>query len=310
MKKTPLIVGIGEVLWDIFPDATHFGGAPANLVCHAAALGVEAILVSSTGADDLGKQAVSVLKQKGISTDWIQLAPDHPTGAVNVALDEKGQASYQFQADSAWDHLKWNHELVSLAVRCGAVVFGSLAQRSPESAETILRFVNATSSTALRVFDVNLRQAYYSKRGIEESLNVANVLKLNSEELLILQQLLGLKQSSERALLTELSRRFALHTIALTRGENGSLLLINETFTEVLLPSTNVVDTVGAGDAFTAALIVGLLANAVQTEIHFQASAIASYVCSQSGATPELPAELAHSFSQIPKLPGITQNTE
>ena len=301
MNKPPLIVGIGEVLWDMFPDATHFGGAPANLVCHAAALGVYTILVSATGSDDLGKQAVSFLRQKGLTTDWIQVTPDHPTGVVNVALDEKGQASYQFRADSAWDHLKWSHELDSLAARCDAVAFGSLAQRSPESAETILRFVSATSCTALRVFDVNLRQSYYSKSAIEESLNVANVLKLNSEELSILQPLLGLKYSTERDLLTELSRRFALHTIALTRGENGSLLLRNDTFTEVLLPSTNVVDTVGAGDAFTAALIVGLLANTFQTSVHFKASAIASYVCSQSGATPEFPAELVHSLFQNSK---------
>ena len=158
MSARPVIAGVGEVLWDVYPDAAHFGGAPANFACHAAGLGAEAWMVSAVGADELGDRARAALREHSVHCVHLVRDPRHATGTVLVSLDPAGVASYEFAAATAWDHLAWSDDLAALAASCDAVCFGTLGQRSPVSRETIRRFVETTSRTALRVFDVNLRE--------------------------------------------------------------------------------------------------------------------------------------------------------
>lgn len=287
----PNIVGLGEVLWDVFPDAAHFGGAPANFACHAAAFGTEAWVVSAVGTDELGDRALKSLSEKKVHTLLLQRDPEHATGTVDVKLDASGQASYVFASDPAWDHLNWTASLALLAGRCEAVCFGSLAQRAPTSRRTIREFLESTKPGALRVFDVNLRQSFYSREVIETSLQFANLFKLNHDELPVVAELLGLPKS-EGDFLAAAADRYALHTVALTRGAAGSAVWHRGTIDERPAPKVAVVDTVGAGDAFTAALVAGLLRGRDIAAVHRQASDIAAFVCTRAGATPDIPPEL------------------
>ena len=291
------LVGIGEVLWDVYPDAAHFGGAPANFACHAASLGAASWMVSAVGTDGLGKRAVEQLQERGVECGHLRRDANHATGRVLVTLDSAGQASYQFAADTAWDHLAWSDDLASLAARCDAVCFGTLGQRSPVSRQTIRRFVEATPTAALRVFDVNLRQRFYNAETIRASLQIASAVKLNDEELPIVSELCGLRSVTPREMLIELTTQFNLRFAALTRGPRGSLLIAGAVEDDCAAPPTNVVDTVGAGDAFTAVLVSGFLKGQPIDVINRHANAVASFVCSQKGATPVLPAELRERLS-------------
>ena len=293
MSARPIITGIGEVLWDIYPDAAHFGGAPANFACHAASLGAESWMVSAVGTDELGDRALQSLRERNVQSRHVARDPRHATGRVLVTLNDAGQASYEFAADTAWDHLAWSDELAALAARCDAVCFGTLGQRSPVSRETIRRFVEATPRTALRVFDVNLRQRFYDKETIDASLQIATALKLNDEELPIVAELCGIHATAPREMLIELMSCYELRLAALTRGPLGSLLLAGREEDDCAAPPTTVVDTVGAGDAFTATLVTGFLRALPLAEINRHANAVASFVCSQNGATPALPAHLS-----------------
>ena len=292
MSARPVIVGIGEVLWDVYPDAAHFGGAPANFACHAASLGAESWMVSAVGADNFGDRALDSLQQHGVECAAVTRDPSHPTGRVLVTLDAAGQASYEFATDTAWDHLSWSDQLASLARRCDVVCFGTLGQRSPISRDTIRRFVEATPLTALKVFDVNLRQDFYDAETIESSLQIASVLKLNGEELPIVAEICGMKARTPRDMLMELMSRYELHLAAVTCGRDGALLLAAGEEAECPAVPTTVVDTVGAGDAFTATLVSDFLRGQPLAEINRHANAVASFVCSQPGATSPLPASL------------------
>ena len=290
--NAPVIAGIGEVLWDVFPDAAHFGGAPANFACHAASLGAESWMVSAVGADELGDRALAALRLRNVECGQVPRDPRHATGRVLVTLNELGQASYEFAADTAWDHLEWCDELAALAGRCDAVCFGTLGQRSPISRETIRRFVEATPQTALRIFDVNLRQRFYDAETIRASLQIATALKLNDEELPIVGELCGLHAVTPREMLIELATTFSLRLTALTRGPRGSLLIAGGEEDKCPAPPTTIVDTVGAGDAFTATLVSGFLRGLPLQIINRHANTVAAFVCTQTGATPALPREL------------------
>jgi fructokinase len=218
--------------------------------------------------------------------------PKHATGRVLVTLDAKGQASYEFAADTAWDHLSWSDQRASLARRCDAVCFGTLGQRSPISRDTIRRFVEATPPTSLKVFDVNLRQHFYDAETIESSLQIASALKLNEEELPIVAELCGIKARAPRDQLIELMSRYELRFAALTHGADGALLIAAGEESECPAVPTTVVDTVGAGDAFTATLVFDFLRGIPVVEINRHANAVASFVCSQLGASSPLPASL------------------
>jgi fructokinase len=283
------IVGIGEILWDIFPDGPRFGGAPANFVCHAASLCGRAWLVSAAGNDNLGDAAIAALEQHQVTTECISRS-HHPTGTVQVKIDSSGQPSYQFGTDEAWDHLEWSQSLSDLAERTNAVCFGTLGQRSEPSRQLIRRFVNAVSTDALRILDLNLRPPFVSDEVIDESLQLANILKLNDDELCMLSSLYRLT-GSEIDQLRALAKRLQLRLIALTRGQVGAILIQGDQVSIADGITVTVKDTVGAGDAYTAALTAGLLAGRDLDTINHAACEIAAFVCSQSGATPKLPKE-------------------
>lgn len=303
MSARPVIAGIGEVLWDVYPDAAHFGGAPANFACHAASLGAESWMVSAVGADELGAAAVKKLRERNVNCRQVACDSNHATGRVLVTLNAAGQASYEFAADTAWDHLVWSEELATLAAGCDAVCFGTLGQRSPISRATIRRFVEATPATALRVFDVNLRQHFYDAETIRASLEMATAVKLNDEELPTVGELCDLRAATPRAMLIELIKRFDLRLAALTRGAGGSLLIANEVEDDCGGVPTKVVDTVGAGDAFTATMVAGFLRGLPLNVINRHANTVAAFVCSQAGATPVLPSSLRDIHDHHSHLP-------
>jgi len=287
-EQSPVVVGLGEILWDVFPDGPRFGGAPANFACHVAALGGNSQIVSAVGRDELGQRALAELDNRHVGTRAVHRHQRRPTGTVTVSLDADGQASYEFAADTAWDALPWSEDLARLAERTLAVGFGTLGQRSKCSRETIRRFVVATPATALRVFDVNLRPPFVSDSVILESLTLSNVLKLNDEELPAVAALCDLS-GSDVEVMRKLAEKFALRAVALTRGPDGAVLLRDGQISEHPGIETRVVDTVGAGDAFTAALVLGLLDGSDLGAINRSACRVAAFVCTQSGAAPQLP---------------------
>lgn len=289
--SSPVIVGIGEVLWDLFPDSKQFGGAPANFAAHAASLGARSYVISRVGEDELGRKARAAIIDNGVASDFLQSDPQRATGSVQIELADNGSATYEFADDTAWDHLIWDPRLADLAHEARAVCFGTLGQRSPVSRQTIRRFLESTSPGCLRVFDVNLRQNFYDSETIRHSLQNANLFKLNEEELPVVADLCGLSSTGEAAI-SELLQRFELQMIALTEGSAGAQLYTPEQHVSQAAVNVPVQDTVGAGDAFTAALTMGLLAGNRLEVILQHAVKVAAYVCTQAGATPRLPAEL------------------
>lgn len=287
MSQAQIVVGLGEILWDVFPDGPRFGGAPANVACHAAQLGANSHMASAVGPDELGNKALKALEEKHVNTDCV-IRSSYPTGVVNVQLDAAGKASYQFAEDTAWDHLEWSDNWESLASKTSAVCFGTLGQRSESSRKTIHRFLEATPDACLRVFDINLRPPFYSDEIILNSLRPANILKLNDEELPYLAKLCDIS-GTDVEVMQALSQKFDLQLVALTRGGSGAVLCRGDEISESGGAPTTVVDTVGAGDSFTAALILGLLENRDLDTINHQAGKIAAFVCSQPGATPQIP---------------------
>jgi fructokinase len=285
------VVGVGEILWDLFPDEARFGGAPANFACHVAALGGDACVVSRVGSDELGRRALQELQQRGVKTDFIATDPTRATGTVDVTSDANGVASYRFASDVAWDALVWSDDLQPLATGADAICFGTLGQRKQQSRDTIRRFVAATSESCLRIFDANLRPPFFDKDMIFESLNLANVLKVNDEELPVVADAAGVSGSVEDTV-RELARRCELQCISVTRGARGAMLLVDGHVVESAGRDVTVVDTVGAGDAFTAALAMGLLRRNSHEHVLYHAVEVAAFVCTQPGATPALPAHL------------------
>lgn len=285
------IVGIGEILWDLFPDGPRFGGAPANFTSHAAALNGGATMISAVGRDPLGKLALECLQQRNVKTDAVQISPAHPTGSVKVTLGPTGQAHYEFGEDEAWDHLSWSDALHQIARTTDAVCYGTLGQRSDPSAQTIQQFVASTPENTFRICDVNLRSTFYCDAIIDQSLSLANVLKLNDEELPVLARLYGLSGGVLNQL-RGLIERFSLRLVAYTRGPHGAMLVQPDGLYDHAGLVTSVVDTVGAGDCYAAGLTLGLLRRLDLEAVNSHACQLAAYVCSQSGATPSLPGEL------------------
>lgn len=287
------IIGIGEILWDVFPDGPRFGGAPANFACSVAELARQSAhvtMVSAVGDDELGRQAIDALQRRGVQTNAVQINR-FPTGRVDVELNAAGVASYRFAEDSAWDHLAWRSELERLAAGCDAVCFGTLGQRDQQSRETIRTFIRATPSAALRILDVNLRPPFFCDELILASLKLANVLKLNDEELPLVARLSGCF-GSDVEVLRQLADKYSLRLVALTRGADGAVLVSQAAISEVPGVPVNVVDTVGAGDAFTASMTLDLLAGRSLAAVNHNAIATASFVCSQPGATMSFPDQL------------------
>ena len=281
MKK--VIVGIGEILWDMLPSGKALGGAPANFAYHAARLGEEGWAVSAIGDDPLGREILDVVNGKRLR-HIISFTPK-PTGTVDVKLDARGVPTYTIREDVAWDNIPFTPEMEDLARRADAVCFGSLVQRMA-SRESVVRFIRSMRPEALKVFDINLRQHYYSKEIIEDSLRLADILKINDEEIHTVAELLSL-EGDDTAACRALIARYSLRLVILTRGAAGSEVV---TATEVIpqeVGKADVIDTVGAGDAFTAAFVVAYLRGDSLAEAQRKASDTAAYVCSRKGAMPE-----------------------
>jgi len=286
VNQNSTIVGLGEVLWDVFPDGPRFGGAPANFACSAASLGRDRVnvhMASSVGIDDLGERAIDALRVHKVDSSFVT-TQDKPTGQVLVELDDEGHASYEFTADTAWDNLEWTNDLQQLATQADALCFGTLGQRSDISRKTIQQFVAATAPTALRILDVNLRPPFVSNSTIIESLKLANILKLNDEELPVIAEMCEIS-GSDSEVMKQLADQFKLQLVAVTRGSDGAILVRGDETSEHDGVETQLVDTVGAGDA-------GLLDDNDLDDINHRACTVAAFVCSQGGATPDIPDEL------------------
>ena len=289
------VFGIGEVLWDLLPDGPQLGGAPANFAYHARSLGLDAAVVSRVGDDELGSDLLERLQRLNVPVDLITQMAGLPTGTVSVRLNDHGVPHYTIHEPVAWDQIEptartWEH-----VHDAKVVCFGSLAQRSAISRKTIQDLVLATPTTALRVFDINLREPFYSREILEQSLRLANVLKLNDTELSVLEAMFELAGPVKEQI-KQLAARFDLRTIALTRGEKGSLLFHQGCWSEGSVRPVKVVDTVGAGDAFTAALVKGLILGMRPGDIISAANEVARFVCTCMGATPPLPDNVRQLF--------------
>ena len=272
MKK--VIVGLGEILWDMLPSGKALGGAPANFAYHASRLGEEGWAVSAVGEDALGCEILDLVASKGLNS--IISVTDKPTGTVQVSLDARGVPTYNIMEDVAWDNIPFTTEMEALAGRADAVCFGSLVQRM-NSRETVLRFIKAMRPDALKVFDINLRQHYYSYEVLEESLQLSDILKINDEEIRTVAGMFGLGDDDVVACRT-LMARYGLRLVIMTRGADGSEVI---TADEVIPQGTGdveVVDTVGAGDSFTAAFVVAYLRGDSLADAQRLASETASYV--------------------------------
>jgi fructokinase len=297
------VVGVGEVLWDLLFTGEQLGGAPANFAYHAHALGAPVKFITRVGKDDYGREIIRRFREMGLPDTTVQVDESVPTGTAKVALSGNGLAQFTIQENVAWDHIAVTPEALAAARAADAICFGSLAQRCQPSRNTIQQLVAATPVEALRVFDINLRQQFYSRGVIEESLQLANVLKLNDDELPALSRILSLPGSTEHQVerqIERLAQAYSLRLVALTRGARGSLLYQEGRWSDCPSRPVKVVDTVGAGDSFTAALVLGLLRKMDLDEINTLANEVARYVCSCAGGTPSLPVEFARNFSLAP----------
>lgn len=283
MKR--IIVGIGEILWDLLPGGKRLGGAPANFAFHSHALGAEGVVVSCVGNDGPGREIISTLNKRSLESTYVFVDGSFPTGTVSVDPVVPGGPDYTIRENAAWDHIPRSPLLERLAAHVDAVCFGTLAQRSPASRETIRFFLGRVPERALKILDMNLRRPFYNREIVESSLQIANVVKLNESELGVVTDVFCL--SGERPdLMAELSRRFDLELVALTLGARGSLLYRGGELSTHAGFEVEVVDTVGAGDAFAAALTVGKLAGDGLDVLNSAANRAAARVCSIAGAFP------------------------
>ncbi len=285
---SPPILAVGEVLWDLLPTGKQLGGAPANFTYQCRSLGADAALITRVGADPLGREVLERFRGLGLPTETVQVDPELPTGTVDVELAADGQPRFTIREHVAWDRIEAGPAALDRAARAGAVCFGSLSQREGPSRSAIRAIVSASRPGALRLLDVNLRPPFVDRDVIAESLELASALKLNDQELPELAAMFGLSADPKTAM-TELADRFGLSLVALTRGPHGSLLRSGGEWSEHPGSAVSVRDTIGAGDAFTAALVVGLLLGRPLHEINRHANEVAAFVCSQPGGTPTLP---------------------
>ena len=280
-----IIIGFGEVLWDILGNEKLLGGAPANFGYHCQQLGAEARIVSAIGSDDLGDEIITHFKNKELTTDNLQRSPDHPTGTVTVELDEQGIPSYVIHEQVAWDYIEWNDALQSLSEAADAICFGSLSQRSPVTKTTLQKMLGSVSQQCLKVFDINLRPPYYNTPILLQSLELANVVKMNQDEAIIVGQIFNWG-GDVHVIVKQLFKKFNFQLIAITYGEEGSKLFTPEQESFMKVNPVKIADTIGAGDSFTAALVTGWLNKFPLTEIHELAGKLSAYVCTQRGAMP------------------------
>ena len=287
-----IVVGLGELLWDCFPDSRRPGGAPANVAFHAQQLGQRGVICARIGDDELGRELLAYLDARGLDTRYVQRDGIRPTGCVTVNTTNPDRPSFIIHENIAWDALEFNEELESLMSMAAAVCFGTLAQRSLRSRETIHHCLSAARN-ALIVYDVNLRQNWYERDWIERSLRTARVVKLNIDEVAVLAKLLETESADPQRFAADLRARFGVELVCVTRAEEGCLLIGPDETADVPGVRVEVADAVGAGDAFTAALICARLRGwGLQRAARF-ANEVGALVAARAGAMPALPAELA-----------------
>lgn len=278
------IIGLGEILWDMLPQGKQLGGAPANFAYHVCRLGGDGWAVSSICDDELGGEIKDVLNKKGLNAILEEV--EQPTGTVQVSLDAAGVPTYTIMEDVAWDNIPFTDRIMSLAREASAVCFGTLAQRSAISRETIWKFIKSMPEDSLKVYDINLRQHYFDKELICANLEISDILKINDDELEIVSTMLGIEGSQVercRAVIAQFGLRF----IILTKGSKGSDVITMEKVHSIVPEKITIADTVGAGDSFTAAFIISYLKGEPIEKCHTLAGKISSYVCTKAGAMPE-----------------------
>lgn len=290
MKK--IVVGMGEALWDVLPEGKKIGGAPANFAYHVSQFGLPSCVVSAVGDDALGHEIVGNFTSKGLN-QLIEKVP-YPTGTVQVEIDQAGIPQYEIKENVAWDNIPYTAMLGQLAERTGAVCFGSLAQRNVVSRNTISRFLDAMpqDDDSLIVFDVNLRQGFYNKEILCNSMKRCNILKINDEELITISRMFGYPGIDLQDKCWILLGKYNLKMLILTCGINGSYVFTPGNVSFQPTPKVEVEDTVGAGDSFTAAFIAAILKGKSVAEAHSIAVRTSAYVCTKKGAMPVLPEEL------------------
>lgn len=283
MKNT--VVGLGEILWDIFPERKVLGGAPANFAYHVSQFGFNGYAVSAIGNDLLGKEILKSLEEKELN--YLIEQTDFPTGIVKVQLDGRGIPTYEITENVAWDNIPFTTRLENLAKNTTTVCFGSLAQRNEVSRATIHKFLDLMPADSLKVFDINLRLKYFSMDIITTSLNKASALKINDEEIVKIAEIFEL-QGTDEELCQQLLDKYKLKFLILTKGTRGSYVLTPYEKSFLATPKVTIADTVGAGDSFTAAFVASYLNGRSIAQSHQLAVEVSAYVCQQHGAMPRL----------------------
>lgn len=286
-----VVVGLGEVLWDMLPTGAHLGGAPANFAYMSGMLGARSAIASRVGADELGNSAIALLRASGIDVSCVQVDSSYATGTAVATMNRHGAARFCITEIVAWDHIAWTPDLAELAARADAVCFGTLAQRDEESMRTVRKFLEHTKTDCLRVFDANLRPPFWNRDILTESLRRASVVKLNEEELPFALECSSLQVGSVAEAAEALRQRWGLVAVCITRGRHGSVIATEEGTAVHAGRAVEVVDTVGAGDAFTAAMTLQFLNNASVASVSEAANAVACWVVAHSGAMPAVTAD-------------------
>ena len=294
--KNEIVVGIGEALWDVLPEGRKLGGAPANFAYHVSQFGLESYIVSAVGDDALGKEITDKFTEKKLN-HIVETVP-YPTGTVQVELDPNGVPQYEIKEDVAWDNIPFTPQIEALAKRTRALCYGSLAQRNEVSRQTINQFIEAMPKTddTMIIFDVNLRQRYYTKDVLDASMRKCNVLKINDEELVTISRMLGYPGTDLQSKCWILLGRYNLKMLILTCGVNGSYIFTSGNMSYLSTPQVEVADTVGAGDSFTATFTSSIIKGMGVAEAHRRAVNVSAFVCTQHGATPVLPKEFTEDF--------------
>ncbi|MBO6032927.1 MAG: carbohydrate kinase [Prevotella sp.] len=282
------IVGLGEALWDVLPEGKKLGGAPANFAYHAGQFGLDTIAISALGEDDLAEETIEALKEHNLN--YLMPRVPYPTGTVQVTLAEGGIPTYEIKEGVAWDNIPYTDEMAEIAKNARAVCFGSLAQRNGVSRENIRKFLAETPADCLKICDINLRQQFYSKEILEDSFKLCNILKINDEELVVVNRMFGYDGLDMRQTCEKMVQDYGLKMQVLTCGTNGSYVFTDDGLTSFQdTPKVEVADTVGAGDSFTGSFCACILNGKPVQEAHKTAVAVSAFVCTQNGAMPIVP---------------------
>ena len=285
------IVGLGEVLWDVLPEGKKLGGAPANFAYHAGQFGLDTIAISALGEDALAEETIEALKEHNLN--YLMPRVPYPTGTVQVTLAEGGIPTYEIKEGVAWDNIPYTNEMADIAKSARAVCFGSLAQRNSVSRENIRKFLADTPADCLKICDINLRQQFYSKEVLEDSFKLCNILKINDEELVVVNRMFGYEGLDMRQTCEKMVQDYGLKMLVLTCGTNGSYVFTDDGLTSFQdTPKVEVADTVGAGDSFTGSFCACIINGKPVQEAHKTAVAVSAFVCTQNGAMPVVPENL------------------